>query len=258
MANHRINDGLAKAAPLCSAPSATRLCGALGGNAKGGRTMSFWKKLFGSKEPAPTRSAPATPKSDKHVVVVTTSFPNQEAAEGVLATSTDSKARLEAATALGKTNAPQVVPSLAQALLSDKDKYVRGACAGYLGMIMGADAENSLLQAMSDRSPYVRKKVVEALFRLGTEQAGIAIDAAGKDANSEVRAEAKRYASKTTKKIQKRLCPFLSEFGMCEPPGVGDLYECSWETQGSGHYIGCFVYKMHTHRGGPGDFLRRM
>lgn len=218
--------------------------------------MSFWKKLFGSKEPAGTQPAAVTPKSDKHVVVVTTSFPSQGAAEGVLATSTDSEARLDAATALGKTNSRQVVPSLAKALLSDQDKYVRCACAGYLGSIKGAEAEKSLLQAMVDPDPYVRKKIVEALFRLGSEQARKAIDGALRDADSEVRAEAEKYTSKTSKKIQNRLCPFLSESGMCEPPGVSDLHECSWETQGRGHYNGCFVYKMHTHPGGPGDFIR--
>ncbi|MBL7182903.1 MAG: HEAT repeat domain-containing protein [Anaerolineae bacterium] len=193
---------------------------------------------------------------DKHTVVLTTSFPSQAAAEEVLHTSPDSHARLDAAIALGMTNSVQVVPALAKALLSDKSKYVRADCAGYLGSIKGDKAEEALLQAMGDPDPYVRKKVVEALFRLGTEEARKAIENALKDADPEVRAEAERYASKAVKRIQKRLCPFLSEFGMCEPPGVSDLHECFWETQGRG-YIDCFVYKMHTHPGGPGDFLRR-
>jgi hypothetical protein len=195
---------------------------------------------------------------DKHFVVVTTTFPSQANAEEVLATNADSEARLDAATALGKTNSPQVVPALAKALLSDQDKYVRSACAGYLGGINGAEAEKCLVQALADTEPYVRKKVVEGLFRLGTEQARKAIDSALKDADSEVRAEAEKYASNNIKKIQIRLCPLLSESGMCEPRGVSDLHECSWETQGRGHYNGCFVYKMHAHPGGPSDFLRRM
>jgi HEAT repeat protein len=215
--------------------------------------MGFISKLFGIN---PNKGQVAV-LSDKHVVVVTTSFPSQAAAEEVLATSTDSEARLEAVTALGKTNSPQVVPRLAKALLSDQDKYVRSACAGYLGSIKGAEAEECLLQAMADPDPYVRKKIVEGLFRLETERARKAIEGALKDADSEVRAEAERYTSKTTKKIEIRLCPFLSESGMCEPPGVSDLHECSWETQGRGHYDGCFVYRMHSHPSGPGDFLRR-
>lgn len=198
-----------------------------------------------------------TASSDKHVVVVTTSFPSQETAEEVLATSPNSKARLDAAIALGKTDSPQVVPALAKALLTDQDKYVRAGCAGYLGSIKDAEAEKVLLQAMSDPDPYVRKKIVEALSRIGTEQTRKAIDGALKDADPEVRTEAERYTSKTTKKLEKRHCPFLSESGICEPPGVSDLHECSWETQGRGHHNGCFVYKMHTHSGGPGDFIRR-
>ena len=215
--------------------------------------MGLLDKLFGKKP----EQGKVTVSSDKHVVVMTTSFPSQSAAEEVLATSTDSEARLNAATALGKTNSQQVVPALAKALLSDQDKYVRSASAGYLGSIKGAEAEKALLQAMADPDPYVRKKIVEALFRLGTEQAQRAIDGASKDADAEVRAQAEKYTSKTTRKVQKRLCPFLSESGMCEPPGVSDLHECSWETQGRGHYDGCFVYKMHKHPGGPGDFIRR-
>jgi HEAT repeats/PBS lyase HEAT-like repeat len=215
--------------------------------------MGFINRLFGIKP----NKGQITVSSGKQTVVVTTSFPSQAAAEEVLAAGTDSEARLDAATALGKTNSLQVVPALAKALSSDLDKYVRSACAGYLGSIKGAEAEKSLLQAMADPDPYVRKKIVEGLFRLETEQARKAIEGALKDADPEVRAEAEKYASKTTKKIQNRLCPFLSESGMCEPPGVSDLHECSWETQGRGHYNGCFVYKMHVHPGGPGDFIRR-
>jgi len=215
--------------------------------------MGLLDRLFGKV----SDKGKVTVSSEKNVVVVTTSFPSQAAAEEVLATSTDSEARLDAATALGKTNSLQMVPALSKALVSDQDKYVRSSCAGYLGSIKGAEAEKSLLQAVADPEPYVRKKVVEALFRLGTDQARKAIDNALKDSDSEVRAEAEKYSSKTARKIQKRLCPFLSESGMCEPPGVSDLHECSWETQGQGHYNGCFVYKMNTHPGGPGDFLRR-
>ena len=216
--------------------------------------MGFLNRLF-EKKP---NKVQGTATADKHVVVVSTSFPSQANAEGVLVTSADSEARLDAATALGKTNSPQVVPALAKALLSDQDKYVRSACAGYLGGIKGAEAEKYLIQALADSEPYVRKKIVEGLFRLGTEPARKAIENALKDTDSDVRAEAEKYASKTTKKIETRLCPLLSESGMCEPRGVSDLHECSWETQGRGHYNGCFVYKMHTNPGGPGDFLRRM
>jgi HEAT repeat protein len=215
--------------------------------------MGFLNKLFGKKRSGEQVAA----LSDRKVMVVATSFPGQAAAEQVLATGTDSDARLDAATALGKTNSLAVVPALANALLNDQDKYVRSACAGYLGSIKGAEAEKSLKQALADPDPYVRKKIVEALFRLGTEQARKAIAGALKDADSEVRAEAEKYTSKTAKTVQTRLCPFLSESAMCEPPGVADLYECSWETEGRGHFTGCFVYKMHTHSGGPGDFLRR-
>jgi HEAT repeat protein len=216
--------------------------------------MGFLNRFFDKKP----NKVQGTVTTNKNFVVVTTAFPSQANAEEVLATSADSEARLDAATALGKTNSPQVVPALGKALLSDQDKYVRSACAGYLGGIKGAEAERNLLQALGDSEPYVRKKVVEGLFRLGTEPARKAIESALKDADSDVRAEAEKYASKTTKKIETRLCPLLSESGMCEPRGVSDLHECSWETQGRGHYSGCFVYKMHTNPGGPGDFLRRM
>jgi hypothetical protein len=162
-----------------------------------------------------------------------------------------------AAAALGKTGSLQVVPALAKALLSDQDKYVRSSCAGYLGSIKGAEAEQALLQAMADPEPYVREKILAALFRLATKQARKGIERALNDADSGVRAIAQEYSSRAAKKIQKRLCPFLSEWGICEPPGVGDLSECSWETQGRGHYDGCGVYKAYTHPGGPEDFLRQ-
>lgn len=203
---------------------------------------------------APSR---VTISGDRRVVVMTTSYAGQEAAEQVLATDPDSSERLRAATALGKTDSPQVVPALRKALSTDEDKYVRAGCAGYLGSIKGVEAERALLEAMADPEPYVRAKVVEALFRIGTQAARESIEGALKDADPDVRAAAARYAPKATKKVQKRLCPFLSEAGMCEPPGVSDLHECSWETAGRGRYSECFVYRMHTHPGGPGDFIRR-
>ena len=215
--------------------------------------MSFLDRLFGKKPDHRKTTAPPAPE----VVSVRTSFPNQVTAEHLLATSDDSDARLDAVTVLGKTNSQLVVPALAKALLSDENKYVRSAAAGYLGGLKGAEAEKALLRAMVDPDPYVRKRIVEALFRLGTERARKAIDGALKDADQEVRAEAEKYAARKSRKIAKRLCPFLSESGICEPPGVSGAHECSWEVQGRGHYRDCLVYKMHTHPGGPADFLRK-
>lgn len=200
----------------------------------------------------------AAPSPKKQIVFFSTLFKSQAEAEEVLATSPDSEARLEAATALGKTNSIHTVEALGKALLSDEDKYVRSLCAGYLGSIKGSKSEKALLKAMADKDPDVRKMIVKSLFRIGTEQARMGIQSALKDANPQVRAEAKECTSNTKKKVQKRLCPFLSESGLCEPPGVSDLYECSWEIEGKGHYKGCFVYQMHTHPGGPSDLLRKL
>ncbi len=207
--------------------------------------MRFLDRLFGRKTPQRT------------VVSAVTSFPNPLTAEKLLTLSENSEARFESVIAQGKTNSQLVVPALAKALLSDDDKYVRSAAAGYLGGLKGATAEKALLQAMADPDPYVRKRVVEALFRLGTKKAQKAVDSALGDPDPEVRAEAEKYATKATRKIAKRVCPFLSETGMCEPPGVAGAHECSWEILGRGHHRDCFVYKMHTHPGGPADFLRR-
>jgi HEAT repeat protein len=190
----------------------------------------------------PTRSVNDGPLGNSRAIimsVVSTRMTLSEARR-ILATSSDSDERLDAATALGKTGSQQVVPALAEALSSDQDQYVRHVCASALGSIKGAEAEKALLQAMADPEPYVQQAVKEALSRLGTEQANRAIGG----------------ARKTTKKVKNRLCPFLTESGMCEPPGVIDWTECSWETQGSGHYHGCFVYRMHQHPGGPADFIR--
>lgn len=215
--------------------------------------MSFLNRLFGKKSDREKAAPPARPR----VMSVSTTFPNQLTAEQMLATSGNPDARLDAVTALGKMNSQLVVPALAKALAGDQDQYVRAAAAGYLGSIKGIEAERALLQAAADPDPYVRKRVVESLFRVGTERARKAVDAALQDADPKVRAEAEKCAARSTRKVAKRLCPFLTESGMCEPPGVSDAHECSWEVLGRGHYNGCFVYKMHTHPGGPADYLRR-
>ncbi len=215
--------------------------------------MRFLARFFGKKPDSGKETDPPRPQ----VVSVRTSFPNQYTAEQILATSESSDARFEAVIALGKTNSQLVVPALAKALLSDPDTYVRRSAAGYLGSLKGVEAEKALLQAKADPDPSVRKKIVEALFRVGTERARKAIGDALRDTDPEVQAEAEKYVSRSSRKISKRLCPFLSESGMCEPPGVSDAHECSWETQGRGHYKDCFVHKMHTHPGGPADFMRK-
>lgn len=202
-----------------------------------------------------TPSASLQPNLREDLAVVTTSFPGLDAAQEILTNSTDSDAREDAATALGKTNLQQVVPALSKALLKDQDRYVRSTCAGFLGSIKGVEAEKALLEAVTDSDPYVREKVLQALFRLGTKLAMVAIEAAQNDDSEEVRTQAKWYASKFSEKLKQRLCPFLSETGMCDPPGVCDLHECSWETEGKGKYSDCYVYKMNTHSGGPADFL---
>jgi HEAT repeat protein len=177
-------------------------------------------------------------------VTLSTSFRDRAAAEEALATSPDRETRYYAVLALGKSASAEAVPSLAQALLADEDRAVRAESAGYLGSIKGPTAQAALLRAVNDPDALVRKKVLEALFRIDARLAQEAIDRATQDADEGLRQKATFLASQASKTLPNRKCPFLSEHGMCDMPGMSDFLDCSWEVAGGVHYRGCFFYQQ--------------
>lgn len=54
-------------------------------------------------------------------------------------------------------------------------------------------------------------------------------------------------------------CPFRLISGLCKPKPDYSPHQCSWVENGGRpeDYKNCFVYQMHTHPDGPGDFLRK-
>ena len=178
-----------------------------------------------------------------HIGIAVTRYRNLETAKRTLASSCDSDERLSAATAIGKTNSPEAVPALGQALLADLDRFVRSACAGYLGCIKGDAAQNYLLEGKADTESYVRKSVATALFRVATPASLEEVERIrlGDDA-AEVRREAERLMGRRSKLMSSRSCPFLTVNGFCDSPAATSLWDCSWEADGRGHYEECAVY----------------
>ncbi|MCK4349415.1 MAG: HEAT repeat domain-containing protein [Candidatus Krumholzibacteria bacterium] len=191
--------------------------------------MGFFDKLFRKEERSDfsQSSMPAV---------------NQVAAETVLLMSTDTRARLDAVNALGMTNSPRVVPTLAKTLREDKTERIRSMCVGYLGSIKGDQAEVALLEVTGDPSPYVRRRVIEGLFRIGSERGLEAVRAALDDGDPIVKAKAKLFTAKMASPIEDMNCPHLTKFGMCEMPGC-EFNECDWETENKGRYKKCPRFK---------------
>jgi HEAT repeat protein len=167
---------------------------------------------------------------------------NQVAAETVLLMSTDPRARLDAVNALGMSNSPRVVPTLAKTLREGKTERIRGMCAGYLGSIKGEQAQEALLEATSDSSPYIRRKAIEALFRIGSDRGLRAVEAALDDGDPVVKAKAQLFKAKMESPIAAPCCPHLTKYGMCDKPGC-EFNECEWEAAGKSKYKKCEAFK---------------
>lgn len=167
---------------------------------------------------------------------------NQVAAETVLLMSTDPRARLDAINALGMTNSPRVIPTLAKTLREDETERIRGMCAGYLGSIKGDQAEVALLEVTGDPSPYVRRRAIEGLFRIGSERGLEAVRAALGDGDPIVKAKAELFTAKMASPIEGMHCPHLTKFGMCDMPDC-EFNECDWETENRGRYKKCPRFK---------------
>jgi HEAT repeat protein len=191
--------------------------------------MSFFDKLFRKEDDADSSHGPATAV-------------NQVAAETVLLMSTDPRARLDAVNALGMANTPRVVPALIKTLREDETERIRGMCAGYLGSIKGTEAEAALLEVTGDPSPFVRRRAIEGLFRIGSERGLEAVRAALDDEDPVVKAKAQLFTERIASPIENTNCPHLTRFGMCDMPGC-EFNECDWETEGKGRYKKCPRYK---------------
>jgi HEAT repeat protein len=191
--------------------------------------MGFFDKLFRKEESSDFSHGSATAV-------------NQVAAETVLLMSTDPRARLDAVNALGMTNTPRVVPTLAKTLREDETERIRGMCAGYLGSIKGDEAETALLEVTGDPSPYVRRRAIEGLFRIGSERGLEAIRVALDDGDPVVRAKADLFTTKMASPIEDTNCPYLTRFGMCDMPGC-EFNECDWETENRGRHKKCPSFK---------------
>lgn len=167
---------------------------------------------------------------------------NQVAAETVLMMSTDPRARLDAVNALGMSNSQRVVPTLARTLREDPTERIRGMSAGYLGSIKGAEAEAALLEVVHDPSPFIRRKAIEALFRIGNEKGLRAVEAALDDGDPVVKARAQLFKAKMESPIAEPRCPHLTRHGMCDMPG-SEFNECEWEAAGKGNHKKCNILK---------------
>ena len=190
--------------------------------------MSLFDKLFRKEDQEPgSFSTPAV---------------NQVAAETILMMSTDPRARLDAVNALGMSNSQRVVPTLIKTLKEDATERIRGMSIGYLGSIKGDQAEAALLEAARDHSPYVRRKAVEALFRIGSEAGLKAVEAAIEDGDPVVKAKAELFREKMKSPIESPKCPHLTRYGMCDKPGC-EFNECEWEALERGNYKKCGTFK---------------
>jgi HEAT repeat protein len=187
--------------------------------------MSFFDKLFRRDDRNGTSSAV-----------------NQVAAETVLLMSTDPRARLDAVNALGMSNSQRVVPALVKTLKEDKTERIRGMSADYLGSIKGEKAEEALLEVTNDPSPYIRRKAIEALFRIGSDAGLRAVEAALDDGDPVVRAKANIFKTKMESPIEEPSCPHLTKYGMCDKPGC-EFNECEWEAAGRGNHKKCESFK---------------
>ena len=191
--------------------------------------MGFFDKLFRKEEGSDSSHPSATAV-------------NQVAAETVLLMSTDPRARLDAVNALGMTNSRRVVPTLAKTLREDETERIRGMCAGYLGSIKGDEAEAALLEVTGDPSPYVRRRAIEGLFRIGGERGLEAVKVALDDGDPVVKAKAELFTKKIASPIENVYCPHLTRFGMCDMTGC-EFNECDWETENRGRYKKCPRFK---------------
>jgi hypothetical protein len=167
---------------------------------------------------------------------------NQVAAETILMMSTDPRARLDAVNALGMSNSQRVVPTLVKTLKEDATERIRGMSAGYLGSIKGEKAEEALLEVVNDPSPYIRRKAIEALFRIGSDAGLRAVRAAIDDGDPVVKAKAQLFKAKIESPIAEPCCPHLTKYGMCDTPGC-EFNECEWETAGKGNHKRCSAFK---------------
>jgi len=197
---------------------------------RGGRTngMSFFDKLF--------RKDDFEDDSPSMLAV------NQVAAETILMMSTDPRARLDAVNALGMSNSQRVVPTLVKTLKEDATERIRGMSAGYLGSIKGETAEAALLEVVNDPSPYVRRKAIEALFRIGSDAGLRAVEAALDDGDPVVKAKAQLFKNKMASPIAEPRCPHLTRYGMCDKPGC-EFNECEWEAAGKGGHKKCGSFR---------------
>ena len=190
--------------------------------------MSFFDKLFRKDEME--GGSPSTPAV------------NQIAAETILMMSTDPRARLDAVNALGMSNSRRVVPTLIKTLKEDATERVRGMSAGYLGSIKGEKAEAALLETVNDPSPYIRRKAIEALFRIGGDAVLRAVEAALSDGDPVVKAKAELFKTKMESPIEGPSCPHLTKYGMCDKPGC-EFNECEWEAAGKSNHKKCPAFK---------------
>ena len=190
--------------------------------------MSFFDKLF-RKDQLDGESL-ATPAV------------NQIAAETILMMSTDPRARLDAVNALGMSNSQRVVPTLIKTLKEDTTERIRGMSVGYLGRIKGDAAETALLEVTNDPSPYIRRKTIEALFRIGSDTGLRAVEAALGDGDPVVKAKAELFKTKMESPIEGPCCSHLTRYGMCDRPGC-EFNECEWEAMGKGSYKKCRSFK---------------
>lgn len=190
--------------------------------------MSFFDKLF--RKDAQDDESPSMPAV------------NQVAAETILMMSTDPRARLDAVNALGMSNSQRVVPTLIKTLKEDGTERIRGMSAGYLGSIKGEKAEAALLEVVNDPSPYIRRKTIEALFRIGGNAGLRAVKAALSDGDPVVKAKAELFKAKMESPIAEPCCPHLTRYGICDKPGC-EFNECEWEAAGKGKYKKCAAFK---------------
>jgi hypothetical protein len=198
---------------------------------------------------AAPRSAAAASRSIS-TVRVSSGFSSITMAGNALLNSESSDERATAAQALGRSCAAEAIAPLIQALENDPECYIRAMCAGFLGSLRGANCKAALIKALSDSSADVRRRAVTGLARYDQAECYTAIEQAANDPDEKVRFQVDR-ALKARTNSEASGCPYVSPRGFCDPPGVGQLEDCSWVVHNRGPYCGCAVYNLLGNRTRP-------
>ena len=102
----------------------------------------------------------------------------------------NSKIRMRAAVAIGKTNAKEVAESLERLVESEKNEKVRGNAITALGLLKSEESVDILLRILRKDFISNRKRAAKALDRIGSEKSVDGLLDALTDCDSDVRARA--------------------------------------------------------------------